>query len=346
MHIHRLQTVDAFIAFDFDDVEFSAGGTRMAPDVTEEEAALLARAMTYKFAVLGRQAGGAKGAIRARPEDRDDAMARYLAEVKPMVDSGRFSTGSDLGTFDSDFDPIRDPSRPRGPMSAHVDGVAMEDLVTGFGVATAAEAALSGLEGKTVAIEGFGKVGGGVGREAVRRGGTVVAVSTLRGCVADPGGLDVELLWKVRAEHGDDFVSHLDLPTLPASQLFGVDADVLVPGARTGVIDADVASRVGASVVVPAANVPYTRDGLAVLVERGIAAHADFVCNAGAVIGFTTRGATTTDEIFEAVERQVTELVTATRDHPEGPFAGAREIAEDYLRSWRGDRLPEGPPVA
>ncbi len=61
-----------------------------------------------------------------------------------------------------------------------------------------------GLAGRSVAIEGFGKVGGGVAREVVRRGGRVAAVSTVAGCVADPSGLDVERLLDLRRLHGDD----------------------------------------------------------------------------------------------------------------------------------------------
>jgi glutamate dehydrogenase/leucine dehydrogenase len=49
-----------------------------------------------------------------------------------------------------------------------------------------------------VAIEGFGKVGGGVAREVARRGGRVVAVSTMAGYIADPAGLDVEVLLALR----------------------------------------------------------------------------------------------------------------------------------------------------
>jgi glutamate dehydrogenase/leucine dehydrogenase len=69
----KLKTVDAYVTFDMD-VPTSAGGTRLAPDVTERESQLLARAMTYKFAVLGARIGGAKGAIRATDAERDDAV--------------------------------------------------------------------------------------------------------------------------------------------------------------------------------------------------------------------------------------------------------------------------------
>src|SRR5438445_3495635 len=91
----RLKTVDAYVAFDFD-CPTSAGGTRLAPDVTERETQLLARAMTYKFAVLGVNYGGAKAAIRASSSERDDAIRRYCEEVRPLVESSTFLTATDL----------------------------------------------------------------------------------------------------------------------------------------------------------------------------------------------------------------------------------------------------------
>src|SRR5687767_13132804 len=60
MKLHRLTTVNAFVAFVLDDCEANAGGTRFAPDVTEAEVALLARVMTYRYAVLRLRMGGAK----------------------------------------------------------------------------------------------------------------------------------------------------------------------------------------------------------------------------------------------------------------------------------------------
>ncbi|MGH7860104.1 MAG: Glu/Leu/Phe/Val dehydrogenase dimerization domain-containing protein, partial [Candidatus Binatia bacterium] len=192
MRLQRLESVDGFIAFDFDDARVSAGGTRYAPDVSEREAELLARAMTYKFAVLGRQTGGAMGAVRGSPEDKPQLMRRYCEEILPLYRAMTFLTGADLGTSYDDFTPLRDPAQPPHVMGSSVDGVALEDLVTGLGVIASAEAAAGSIEGMRVALEGFGKVGGGVAREAVRRGARVVAVSTVDGCVHDPAGLDVE----------------------------------------------------------------------------------------------------------------------------------------------------------
>ena len=105
-------------------------------------------------------------------------------------------------------------------MNSVVDGVPFEDVVTGYGVTVAAEAALDagrgpgGWDGRSAAIEGFGKVGGGVAREVIRRGGRVVAVSTVAGCVADPAGLDVGRLLALRREHGDECVLRYGGPVI------------------------------------------------------------------------------------------------------------------------------------
>ena len=115
-----------------------------------------------------------------------------------------------------------------------------------------------------MAIEGFGKVGGGVAREVGRRGGRVVAVSTVAGCVADPSGLDVDRLLALRQAHGDACVLRYGRPVMPPHQLFTeVNADVLVPGTRPGAINAQTARSLppGVRVIAPAANAPYTTAG-------------------------------------------------------------------------------------
>lgn len=347
MELLRLETVDAFVVFDLDGVPHAAGGTRLAPDVSEREGALLARAMTYKFAVLGRAIGGAKGLVRAHANERAVAMARFCQEIRPLVASRRFLTGPDLGTYEADFAPLRTSEWEAHVLNSVVDGVAFEDVLTGFGVAAAADAAVGGLDGRAVAVEGFGKVGAGVAREFARRGGRVVAVSTLSGSVADPAGLDVDDLWEARAEYGDDLVAELGRPVLPRDALFETESDVLVPGARVGAVDGVRAARVAASAVVPAANVPYTAAGLQALEQRGIAAHADFVCNAAAVVGYTSPAHASRAQVLDAVERTIVDLVLASSDHPEGPFPGACAIAESYLRTWRpAGETPPGPPLA
>ncbi len=348
----ELHSVPGFIVFDLPGAPVSAGGTRLAPDVTAGEVAMLARAMTYKFAALGADVGGAKAGIVGDPGDRagrTTRMARYCEEIRPLVESGRFLTGPDMGTFEEDFAPLRRQRAAPSAISSVVDDVPFEDRLTGYGVAVAAEAGLrsltgGGWDGRSAAIEGFGKVGGGVAREVTRRGGRVVALSTIAGSIRDPAGLDVERLLGLRRSHGDDCIAHYGLAVAPAARLFEAEADVLVPGARPGVISGPVAQALAPAgrVIAPAANVPYTRQGADVLRRRGIAALPDFVCNAGAVIGYRSAIDATPDDVLAAASTKITELIEDAMNHRDGPLIGACDRAARFLRSWWGEP-PESP---
>jgi glutamate dehydrogenase/leucine dehydrogenase len=359
--IVELGSVPGFVVFDLPGAPLSAGGTRLAPDVSAAEVAVLARSMTYKFAALGERVGGAKAGVRGDPADRAGKaalMARFCAEVRPLTDAGRFLTGPDMGTAEEDFAPLRERRSAPSAMRAAVAGVPFEDVLTGFGVAVAAATALgadgghgtkgaTGWTGRSVAIEGFGKVGGGVAREVIRRGGRVVAVSTLAGCVADGSGLDVDRLLALRRAHGDACVRHYGRPVMAPRRLFTeVSAEVLVPGTRPGTIGAEIAGALpaGVRVVAPAANAPYTAAGADVLRRRGIVALPDFVCNAGAVIGYRSAPDATPAQVLAAVEARITELIAAALRHRGGPLEGARERAGEFLRGWWGG--PPGPPFA
>ena len=359
--IVELGSVPGFVVFDLPGAPLSAGGTRLAPDVSVAEVAVLARSMTYKFAALGERVGGAKAGVRGDPADRAGKaalMARFCAEVRPLTDAGRFLTGPDMGTAEEDFAPLRERRAAPAAIRAVVAGVPFEDLLTGYGVAVAAETALrggrrgrrgsKGLDGRSVAIEGFGKVGGGVAREVGRRGGRVAAVSTVAGCVADPSGLDVDRLLALRRAHGDACVLRYGRPVLPPHQLFTeVNADVLVPGTRPGAIDAPTARSLppGVRVIAPAANAPVHRGG-----GRGAAPARD----RGAARLRVQRGRGDRLPVRGrrdpgpgpggTVEARISELIRAALGHPGGPLAGACEQAGGFLRSWWGE--PPGPPFA
>ena len=346
MRTLRLKTVDAFVSFDFE-CPTSAGGTRLAPDVTERETQLLARAMTYKFAVLGQDIGGAKAAIRATPEQRDEAIGRYIAEIKPLVAERTFLTATDLGTMPEDFKNLAEGTDQADLMHTEYMGMPLDAFITGLGVTVAAETVLGSLEGRTVAIEGFGKVGGATALEMSRRGARLVAVSTIHGCIQRPGGFDVGELLELRKRHGDRLIEHTGARVTPATDLFSVAADVLVPGARIGVIDEARARTLKARVVAPAANVPYARAAIEILRERGIPALADFVCNSGATIGYVTDGLADAHEAVKAVEQRIKELTAESIKDPAGPLAGARRIGDAHLRTWlEPAEMPDGPAVA
>lgn len=123
--IIELGSVPGFVVLDLPDAAVCAGGTRLAPDVTIAEVALLARAMTYKFAALGDRVGGAKAGVVGDPADRTaraGLMARYCTEIRPLADAGRFLTGPDMGTFEEDFRLLRERRAVPAALGAAVAG--------------------------------------------------------------------------------------------------------------------------------------------------------------------------------------------------------------------------------
>ena len=77
--------------------------------------------------------------------------------------------------------------------------------------------------------------------------------------------------------------------------------------------------------------------GAAALHGRGILAPPDFVCNAGAVIGYRSAADATPREVLADTERRIAGLITEALGHSGGPLAGACEHAAAFLRTWWGE---------
>jgi glutamate dehydrogenase (NAD(P)+) len=275
--------LEAFVVIDHELFPRAAGGTRMLPDVDLGEIARLARAMTWKFAVCRVPMAGAKAGIRFSGGDREAVLAAFRRALEPFQDL--FVTGPDMGTDPADF--VTGDMEELPLWAQSYEGLGMDDLATGHGVKAAAEAALRhmghGLQGTAVAIEGFGKVGAGAARACARAGARVVGVSTLHGLLADSAGLDVDALIDLRKRFGDRLVENGPVPVRPREELFELDIDVLVPGARPDAVTVAVAQSTSATVVAPGANIPYAEGSIEALHARGILAIPDFISNSGGV---------------------------------------------------------------
>jgi glutamate dehydrogenase (NAD(P)+) len=337
---------------------FSGGGVRMLPDLSLEEVAALARSMTYKFAWLELPVAGAKAGIWLDPAspDRDAVLDAFGRAAAPLLQTRAYMCGADMGTDHRDVERIEAAAgvtHEKTPLAMRqVEGLALEELVTGYGVVQAARAALElrgrTLDGATVAVEGLGKVGAGCLRQAGRERARVVGVSTLKGARYDPSGLDVDRLLALRREIGDDAVVRYEGGELLAKEaLFGLPVDVLIPGARVGVIDDGVAPDVRAALVVPAGNAPVTPDADIALHERGVTVVPDFVANAGGVLlevvdfrgGGEAEAFATTGEGIAANTRRV--LEEAER-RGQTPLQAGIAIAREWLAEMRATGQ-EGP---
>lgn len=333
--------LEAFVVIDHQLFPVSGGGTRMLPDVDVEEVARLARAMTWKLAACRLPFAGAKAGVRFARGDRATVLAAYRRALEPYAEV--FLTGPDMGTSADDFLPDGDGPLPLWARTH--EGLGLDDLATGHGVKAAAETALEhvgrALAGATVAIEGFGKVGAGTARACARAGARVVGVSSVEGLVADPEGLDVEELIELRRRHGDTFVAHAGRPVRPREELFELECDVLVPGARPDSVTAGVAEHLRCAVVVPGANVPYGTGALEILDRRGIVAIPDFVSNSGGVHVYESVPQDAEPEdalpVIEAAVGSAVARVLATADElGVTPYAAAFHEARGYLAEATG----------
>ncbi len=338
----------AVLVIDTLQFRYSAGGIRMLPDISVTEVVLLARAMTYKYAWLDLHCAGSKAGIWFDPETQDrEAVLRAFGEaVAPLLQTRAYMGGADMGTSEEDIEIIYAAaglkSETTGLSSKRLHGLALEELVTGFGVikaaAKAAEILGRSLWDASVAIEGLGKVGAGCLRQAGLEGARVVAVSTLAGTRYDGEGLDVDRLFALREEEGDDCVvryPHGEL--LPKEALYSLPVDLLIPGARTHSITAEVARTVRASLIVPAANAPVTLEADDILHQQGITVVPDFVANAGgvllAIVGAMGGGE---KEAFEVTEQRI--VANTERALAEGqrrgmsPLRAAIAVAREWLK--------------
>ena len=148
MQFHKLSSTDAFIAFDLDDAP-ALGVVRLAPKVLRDGAELLARSTTYAAASFGLRLRGGSGGINAKPDDRDAALAAFVAEVAELVESDRWLPGPGVGIATEDLAPL-----PRAEQRA----LAFDQTTTGESAVAAALGALGTLEGRRVAIVGNGTV--------------------------------------------------------------------------------------------------------------------------------------------------------------------------------------------
>ena len=341
MQIQKLTATDAFIVFDLDDAP-AAGITRAAPKILVDGATALARTLTYRFATFERRVGGASAGINAKPEDRPAAVAAYVDEVGPLVSAGRFLTEAGRGVSGDDLAPLR----PLDPRPA--DYWQLEDALTGVSVAVAAAVAAGGLEGRTVALEGFDASGPAIAAGLGEQGARIVAVSSAEG-TATGAGFEPDALAALWSTHGPKLVAELasdPAPLAAPGAALGAEVDVLVVGSRPGVVTDEVAASVAARVVVPSGPTPVTAKALARLRRAGTVVVPDFVSTAGPLFaGWPEEGGAGTIDPARAAAEGVRAALAEVLDHADGPLLGACYRAEAFLATWR-DQLPFGRPIA
>jgi glutamate dehydrogenase (NAD(P)+) len=316
----------------------AVGGCRMAPDVTLEECARLARAMTMKNAAAGLAHGGAKSVIVADPKmpaERKEVIVRAVAHA--IRDIRDYIMGPDMGVNERAMAWVYDEIARAVGLPREMGGIPLDEIgATGFGLAIAAEVAQEfcgiRLAGARVAVQGFGAVGKHAARFLAQRGAVLVAASDTGGAIADPNGLDARALVALK-EQGRSVIDYSGGRRMERDAIVGVECDIWIPAARPDVITMANVDSLRAKLVLQGANIPASHQAEARLHQRGIISVPDFIANAGGVICAAVEYQGGTQSLaFQTIEQKIRENTRAVLEAMRGRKITPRQAALDLAR--------------
>ncbi len=296
------------------------GGIRMAHDVSVEELTYLARAMTLKQAFMNSYKGGAKAGILLPPNlnnrEKEEILKAFGRTLGPILRT-LYIPGTDLGIGPNELDTIK---RAAG-LATNLKPVEHDtSFFAAYGVFTCIKTVIEKLDIQwndcAIAMEGYGKVGRPLGGFISQAGGRIVAISTVDGVIFDPKGLDIERLETYADKYHDKCVEEYKFAEkIGKSDLFALDVNILIPGARAWAINIDNVSDVKAEAIIPAANIPVTQEASEVLYKRRIIYVPDFVATSGGILGVSLLGkGYKPTEVLEIMERTLQAKVTKLID--------------------------------
>ena len=277
------------------------GGIRYHPGVTLEETKALSMWMTWKCALMGLPFGGAKGGVVVNPKElTDDELQRmtrrYTSEIINLIGPEVDIPAPDVGTGPREMAWIFDTYSMNKGYSVlgvvtgkplEIGGSLGRVEATARGAAFCIREALrkqgERVEGRRVAVQGFGNVGRNLALILAEQGAKIIAVSDSTSGVHNPDGID--LAAAVDHKRGNaTFEGFAGGETISNDELLLVDCDVLAPCALEQVITVENAEQVKASIVAEGANGPVTPEADRILEDRGVLVLPDVLANAGGVV--------------------------------------------------------------
>ena len=283
------------------------GGTRYHPDVSLDLFKVLAAEMTWKTAIADVPFGGGKGGIKVDPrslssEELEALTLRYMYKLKPLVGPNLDIPAPDVGTDPTIMgwmlrqytDGEREHHQMRGVVTGkdtRIGGSEGRVKATGQGLAYTVQewfADHGGTPaGSTFILQGFGNVGSNAAEILRGLGSKMLAVNDAGGTIYHPAGIDVADLTAYVYDNPQNLrrtvAGYPKAQKIDKSDLWDIQADILVPAALGGEITGPVAERLKVKLVAEGANGPTTPEGDRVLAKRGIELIPDIIANAGGV---------------------------------------------------------------
>ncbi len=269
------------------------GGLRFHPTVNPSVVKFLGFEQTYKNALTGLPIGGAAGGADFDPRGKSNreimrfcqsfmtALYRHIGSDTD-IPAGDIGVGArEIGYLFGEYKRLtgRSESSALTGKGLTYGGSKIRQEAAGFGtvyfLARMMEQQGETLEGRRLAVSGFGNMSWGVCRKSAELGGKVVTLSGPDGYVYDPDGVTTQekfdYMLSMRAAGEDRVEAYADrfgVEFYPGKKPWEVPVDVVVPCATQNELDVEDAVMIVANNVryyVEAANMPATAEALKLL---------------------------------------------------------------------------------
>ncbi len=288
------------------------GGLRFHPSVNASIIFFLGFEQTFKNSLTGLPMGGGKGGSDFDPRGKSKGeimrfcqafMTELQRHIGPDVDvpAGDIGVGGrEIGYLFGQYKRIKD-AYENGVLTGKgrsYGGSLIRPEATGYGAVYYTQEVLKHendtIEGKTVAISGFGNVAWGACKKLAELGAKPVTISGPDGYVYDEDGIvtdeKINYLLEMRASGRDrceDYADKFGVPFFKGEKPWGVKADICMPCATQNEINMDEAKKIlanGTKYYIEVANMPTTEDAFDLFREtEGVIIAPSKAVNAGGV---------------------------------------------------------------
>ena len=286
-----------------------AGGLRVQDGLTLDCVRSLARNMTIKMRIAGIRADGAKCGINYDPHapGKKEALYRFIRAIRPYI-LERYSLGPDLNVKLQELDEIAEKlAIPAVKIAiAKAQGFDLPSFIkryeileqplgyatvgrlrAGHGLAAACLGVLEFLNipshEATVAIQGFGGLGGAAAYTLHEAGVKIIAIADEEKSLISTNNKSLDIKAMLLTNSGNGLIpsSVKNGQYGDRRRIYDMKCDVFIPAAIENVIVADNARTIQIKAVVPGANLAVTPEAEKLLNERGIITIPDFVAGCG-----------------------------------------------------------------
>lgn len=324
-----------FIAIHDSTLGPAVGGTRIYPYLSSDDALKdvlrLAEGMTYKSSVAKIGAGGGKAVVIGDPEKvKTEAFFQAYGEVLNTLE-GAYITAEDVGTTPKDMERLRQYTPHIVGLPLHC-GSGDPSPFTAWGVFRSMQAVClalfntSNIRGKTVAIQGLGKVGASLAEHLFWHGANLIVA-------------DVNL--PVAENIAKKFNATLADPTT----IHKASCDFFAPCALGGVLNETTIPELNCLAVVGATNNQLLKpEDVLLFQNKGILYAPDFVVNAGGIINVVNEihhegySATKVRDAIELLYETLIYLLEKAKNEEKNTLEVAMEIAHYNIEHHIGKR--------